>query len=95
MVYRITAEVSIEVLDILFNDLNIWFYINKGHLQSLKLNPAPARNFKNASSVIIKHLKPNGKHIATTHCIKDNETGKVLHWDPKDIVINDVCLWRY
>jgi hypothetical protein len=94
MPQRITAEVSIDVLNILFTDLNIWTDIQKGHLRQIKLKPVPARNYSNASSRIILHILPNGKHIATTHCITDNKTGKVLHWDPKDIIVNDVCLFR-
>jgi hypothetical protein len=95
MPQRITAEVSTDVLNILFNDLNLWQYIKNGQLKSIKLKSVPARDYPHASSRIILHFLPNGKQIATTHCITDNKTGKVLHWDAKDIIINGICLFRF
>jgi hypothetical protein len=94
MPHRVTAEVSIDALNILFSDLNLWSNIQNGSLRSFKLKPMPAKNYPHASSRIILHFLPNGKHIATTHCITDDRTGQILHWDPKDIIINDICLFR-
>jgi hypothetical protein len=94
MPHRITAGVSEEILNILFRDLNIWSDIKHGQLRSVQLKSVPSSIFPDASSRIILHFLPTGKQVATTHCITDNKSGKVLHWDAKDIIINDLCLFR-
>ena len=90
-----TAEIPREVLESLFNDFNIWDKIRNGHLVSKPIarTCAPSYDWPNATSFMIKHFLPNGKHVATTHCIKDNK-GQVLHWDAKDFRLRDLCLWR-
>ncbi len=91
-----TAEVPREVLDCLFDEFDIWAKIQDGRLSSEPKpgTPTPSHNWQNATSMIIKHFMPNGKHIATTHCIKDKDSGDVLHWDAKDLRLHDVRLWR-
>lgn len=93
MPYIQTTEVSAECLDSMFNKFDIWSKIKNGHLRSETLPEVPAKAFPDATSVIIKHFDANGKHIATTHCIKDCK-GSILHWDAKDLRINDVRLCR-
>jgi hypothetical protein len=90
-----TVEVSTEIINILFDQFDIWSQINEGHLTSFELPPTPAKGYIGASSLIIKHFKPNGKHIAATHCIRNKMTGKILHWDAKDLRLNDIRLWRH
>lgn len=88
-----TAEVSIELLNYLFDDFDIWAKIRDGRLTSRPIGGTPSRKWPNATSVIIKHSIPNGKHIATTHCVKD-DSGRVFHWDAKDLRLHEVRLWR-
>lgn len=88
------AEVSIEILNYLFDEFDIWAKVLDGRLSSKPLKPTPSKAWSNATSMIIKHYMSNGKHIATTHCIKDDNTGNVLHWDAKDFKLHDVRLWR-
>ena len=89
-----TVEISLELLDFIFNEFGIWQKIKDGCLSSERRKPKPSYIWPNATAFIIKHNLPNGKHIATTHCVKENESGKVLHWDAKDLWLRDVCLWR-
>jgi len=87
------AGVSSQVLDYLFDEFRIWPKIKDGRLTSTCLKGIASHNWPNATSFIIKHSLPNGKHVVTTHCVKD-DSGNVLHWDAKDIRLNDVRLWR-
>ncbi len=87
------AEVSCEVLDSLFNEFDIWSKIDDGRLTSKPVALAPSSKWLNATSMIIKHFLPNGKHIATTHCVKDDKE-HVLHRDAKDFRLHEVCLYR-
>lgn len=89
-----TAEVSIELLNYLFDEFAIWAKIHDGRLSSETRKHTPAHDWPNAISMIIKHFTANGKHIATTHCVKDINSGDVLHWDAKDLKIQEVRLWR-
>ena len=93
MARRLTAGVSSEVLNRLFDEFNIWAKIHDGRLTSKPLGGIPSRTWPNATSFIIKHFIPDGKHIATTHCIKD-DNGHIYHWDAKDFRLHEVCLWR-
>lgn len=91
-----TAEVSLEVLNYLFDELDIWTKIQNGRLTS---EPKPGSHtpsyvWRNATSMIIKHSQPDGKHVATTHCIKHDDSGDVLHWDAKDLIVGEVRLFR-
>lgn len=88
-----TDEVSLEILNYLFNEYDIWAKISDGRLISKVVGASPSHTWPNATSLIIKHFLPNGKHIATTHCVKDTNNN-VLHWDAKDFRMNDVRLWR-
>lgn len=88
-----TKEVSAECLESMFNKYDIWSKIKNGHLKSETLPSVPAKAFDDATSVIIKHFDTNGKHIATTHCIRDCK-GSILHWDAKDLLVNGTKLWR-
>lgn len=90
---RITAEVSREVLNYLFDELHIWKKIHNGRLTSKPIDCIPSYAWPNATAMIIKHFLPNGKHIATTHCVRD-DSSHVFHWDAKDLRLHDVLLWR-
>ena len=90
-----TAEVSLEVLNCLFDEFDIWAKIRDGRLTSkpIPVPVIPSWAWPNAVSTIIKHFLPNGKHIVTTHCVKD-DSGHVFHWDAKDFRLHQVRLWR-
>jgi hypothetical protein len=89
----VTIEVSIEFLELLFKELCIWENIHAHKFLNYKTKGRPSSHWPRATSYIIRHSTPNGNQVATTHCVRDNK-GKVLHWDAKDIRINDVCFWR-
>lgn len=88
-----TSEVSEKALDILFDESEIWDKISDGRLISCHLKPVPSRSWPNAMSMMIKHFSPNGKHIATTHCVK-GKNNQVFHWDAHDLRVNDIRFWR-
>lgn len=92
---KVTAEVSMEVLESLFREFDLWDKIRDGRLTSLPLprKDVPARHYANALSRIVKHSLPEGKHIATTHRIETAD-GDILHEDAKDFHLQEVCLWR-
>jgi len=96
-----TAEVSQELLDSLFAEFDLWAKIKDGRLtsQSVAGKDLPSWRWPNATSTIIKHIRPDGKHIATTHCIADiqgqalqDEEGHPIHWHAKDFRMLDVRL---
>ena len=90
-----TAQISMELLEILFEEFDIWDKIRDGRLISLTLpnKDVPSHHYLNGLSRIVKHSIPNGKHIATTHRIETAE-GAILHEDAKDFHLQEVCLWR-
>ena len=91
-----TRKVTHECMDALFERLRIWDMIHDGRLTSevVSAKSVPARTYPNATSQIVKHIAPDGKHIATTHRIVSDDGGEVYHWDAKDIVINGIRLVR-
>jgi hypothetical protein len=91
-----TAEVSIELLGNLFRAFDLWSKIRSGCLISTPVaeKDAPSHHYPDALSRIVKHRLPNGKHIATTHRI-EALSGDILHEDAKDLLVDDVCLWRF
>ena len=91
-----TAEVSKEELECLFNELHIWNKICNGQLswEPKTGTDTPSYSWPTATSWIIKHCSADGKHIATTHCVIDDTSGLLLHWDAKDLRVRNVCLWR-
>jgi hypothetical protein len=88
-----TVQVTLDFLECMFRELGIWENINNKYLKSKIVKKDPARDYPNSTSEIIKHFKPSGKHVATTHRIRDNQ-GSVLHWDAKDLRVADIKLWR-
>ena len=88
-----TAEIPLSLLNTLFDDSDIWTKIRSGHLKSRCRVKEPSYSWPKGTSYIVMHFKPNGKHIATTHCIRDS-SGRVVHWDAKDIQLNQVRLYR-
>jgi len=90
-----TAEISKELLESLFEEFDLWNKIRDGRLNSLALpeKDVPSRRYPNAFSRIVKHSLPNGKHIATTHRI-EAANGDIVHEDAKDFLLQEVCLWR-
>ncbi len=91
-----TVQIPPDLLESLFVDYDLWTKISDGKLsyEPIAERDAPSHSWPNATSRIVKHSLPEGKHIATTHRIVDHE-GNTLHWDAKDFVMDDVRLWRY
>ena len=90
-----TVQISIELLDSLFDEFDIWSKIKDGRLVSLLLpsRDLPSHHYPDAISRIVKHSLPNSKHIATTHRIEGPDSS-ILHEDAKDFHLHEVCLWR-
>ena len=90
-----TAEVSEELLDSLFDEFDIWVKIGSSQLTSEPVaeKDAPSWQWPNATSRILKHHLPGGKHVITTHCVLGSQ-GEVLHWDVKDFRLHEVRLYR-
>ncbi len=90
-------------LEYLFNNYNMWEKIKKGILKTVVGNMIPAHNYENATSMILKHLLPSGRQVATTHCIipdkytifyclKTKDFSNVLHWDATNVYMGEVVL---
>ena len=90
-----SAEISRELLDILFEEFDIWPKVRDGRLTSSPLvdKDVPSHHYPDALSRIVKHSLPNGKHVATSHRIEAVD-GAILHEDAKDFHLQEVCLWR-
>ncbi len=88
-----TAQMTRDLLNYLFLEFDIWNKISNGCLDSRPIGRVPSKSWTEATSMILKHFLPNGKHLATTHCVKDNKNGSTLHWDVKDLVISDIRVW--
>ena len=90
-----TVKVSPEVLAVVFEDFNLWAKIEDGRLLStiVSAKDSPARHYPDATSRIVKHLIPRGRHIATTHRIEDSN-GNILHQDAKDFHFPGLILTR-
>jgi hypothetical protein len=88
-----TVEVSRPILNSMFRKFNIWHKIRNGTLTTNIADSRPSYKWTNATSEIIKHFTPDGKHIATTHRVRDT-TGRVLHWDAKDFRLKNIRYWR-
>jgi len=88
-----TAAVSSQVLNDLFEECEIWAKIKDGRLTSTFHSGIRSHNWPDATSFIVKHSLPDGKHVVTTHCVKDDH-GTVFHWDAKDILLDGIRLWR-
>lgn len=86
------VHISKELLDSLFNEFDLWNKIRSGCLKSKIKTSSPSKRWPSAKSMIIMHFTTSGKHIATTHCVKDKTT--IYHWDTKDLMLNDVRLCR-
>ncbi|MBI4310510.1 MAG: hypothetical protein HY681_01905 [Chloroflexi bacterium] len=88
-----TAHVQHELLESIFDEFELWEKIADGRLLSEVVALDPSRAWPGATSRIIKHYLPSGKHIATTHLITDAR-GTVLHRHAKDFLMYEVCLWE-
>ena len=90
-----TARVSIDLLNVLFDEFDVWDKVRDGRLVGLPLpkKDAPSHHYPGSLSRIVKHSLPNGKHVATTHRIETAD-GAILHEDAKDFHLQEVCLWR-
>ena len=90
-----TAKVSREVLVVIFEDFDLWAKIRDGRLLSIIVTAkdSPSHHYPDAKSRIVKHFIPNGRHLATTHRIENNE-GNILHQDAKDFHFRDLILTR-
>ena len=93
MVRLPTKEISKSILKSMFRKFDIWRKIKCDQLTSIITGSYPSRQWPDATSEIIKHYTLIGKHIATTHRVRDS-SGKILHWDAKDIRLNQVCYYR-
>lgn len=87
------AEVSIELLNCLFDEFHIWEKICDKRIRSRIIAREKSDTYTKASSQIIKHFTTDGKHVATTHRIQDH-SGHVYHWDIKDFRLYGIVLWR-
>ena len=90
-----TAEIDLPLLEMLFEEFNIWVKTQDGRLTT---EPIPERTvastrWPDSLSQIVKHRLPNGKHIATTHRVIALD-GTVYHQDAKDILLQGLRLWR-
>jgi hypothetical protein len=88
-----TVEVSKEELESMYVKYEIWEKINNGELTIYPLNPVTSTSYLNCTSQMLLHFTLTGKHIATTHRIRE-KNGRVVHWDAHDIRIEGVCYWR-
>ncbi len=88
-----TAAVPKDVLDRLFDEFDIWAKIGDGRLVTKALDGTPSSTWPEATSYIVKHLLTDGKHVVTTHCVKDDK-GNLYHWDVKDMMLGGIRLWR-
>ena len=90
-----TSEVSRQTLESKFQDEDIWGGIRSGRLSSVPApgSVVPSHSWSNATSKILQHYGPDGKHIATTHCVIDSD-GWPVHWDAKDLIVDGIRLWR-
>lgn len=90
-----TAQVSIDLLESLFQEFDIWGKIRDQRLSGFPLpeKDVPSHHYSNARSRIVKHGIPNGRHVATTHRIETMD-GSILHEDAKDFHLQKVRLWR-
>ena len=90
-----TARVSIDLLNIFFDEFEIWTMVRDGRLVSPPAGrkDAPSHHYPGSLSRIAKHSLPNGKHVATSHRIEATD-GTILHEDAKDFHLQEVCLWR-
>lgn len=90
----VTNQVSRQTLKSIYRKFDIWRKIKTGELTSEPTKPEPSNNWPEGTAAIIKHLDAHGKHVATTHRVENTTTGKIYHWDAKDIRIGGICYWR-
>lgn len=95
MAKKQTVEIPLEVLNIVFDDYDLWPKIRDGRLHStiLARKDALSHHYPDAVSRIVKHSFPDGTHVCTTHRIEDPQ-GNILHEDAKDIHFRDLVIWR-
>ena len=95
MAKKPSAQIPLEVLNIVFEDFDLWAKIHDGRLHSTILvrKDISSHHYGGAVSRIVKHTLPNGTHVCTTHRIEDLQ-GNILHEDAKDILFGDLVLWR-
>ena len=89
----ITAIVTHEELEALFDALSIWGKITSLRLdtQEISRTRGPAKTYPGATSRILVHHNIAGAHACTTHQIIDSQ-GAVLHWDASDLKVSDVTV---
>jgi len=92
---RPTALVTLDFLELLLTEFDLWRKIDDGRLTSEPVaeRDAPSHRFPGAVSRIIKHRTVTGTHVATTHLIDDDQ-GTVFHRDAKDFIMYEVRLFR-
>jgi hypothetical protein len=89
-----TVEVCVVVLKSMYRKFDIWRGIKNGELVNRVVYNSPSHSVHNGTSQIVKHFTTDWRHIATTHRIRDS-SGRIVHWDAKDIRIGGVCYWIY
>ena len=92
----LTTEISYDDMQLLFAEFGIWSKIESSCLESeiIVRDPATNPNYQDCTSEIIKHFDTNGKHIATTHRIIKNSDNSIVHWDAKDILFDNIRIYR-
>ena len=88
-----TSSVSRAILDSIFDEFSLFDKINDRRLMTKERNKTTATSprYPNCESKILKHFTGAGTHIATTHCITDQQ-GNVQHWHGKDFLMYEVRL---
>ena len=89
------VRVPDQLLVSLFDEFEVWNKIKDGRLSTEPVaeKDAPSWRWPGATSRILKHRLSNGKHVITTHCAVSN-SGEILHWDGKDLMMQEVRLYR-
>ena len=90
-----TAEIDLSLLNILFEEFDLWLKIQDGRLTTEPIPKATvdSTHWPGSFSQIVRHRLPNGKHVATTHRIIALD-GTIDHQDAKDILLQGMRLWR-
>ena len=88
-----TADISIELLDMILAEFDILDKVNDGRLRTEVAYQTAAKDpsMPDAVSRILKHFTVEGKHIATTHQVLQ---GSEPHWHGTDFTMYGVKLIR-
>ncbi len=91
--HKFRTEEKSSIIEKHFVNLGIWDKIKDGTLRTQYLDGSPSRTYLGGTSRILLHYDSNGNHLATTHRIVDEKTGRIFHWDAKGLLKDGVWLW--